>query len=199
MVLTAKFYIRDSFRLSSLYYHDNIDPVIFYNSLRQAGASSVNSPGSSVSILNFLVHGIARQEAGPQRATWYLMWGILLTADHRGRAVWGMDCLKHWDRGFEFHLWHGCLCAFILCLCCPVCRQPPCDGLIPRPRSPTDCVKDQKTEKAVKVQPTKWCRAIDEWMDGWVDWSVAGWVGVDWWVGGWVDGFMDRQTHRQDR
>jgi hypothetical protein len=32
------------------------------------------------------------------------------------------------------------LCAFILCLCCFVCRWQPCDGLIPRPRSPTDCV-----------------------------------------------------------
>jgi hypothetical protein len=28
---------------------------------------------------------------------------------------------------------HGRLSAFILCLCCP------CDGLIPRLRSPTDC------------------------------------------------------------
>jgi hypothetical protein len=30
--------------------------------------------------------------------------------------------LKHWDRGFESHLRHGCLCAFTLCLCSPVCR-----------------------------------------------------------------------------
>jgi hypothetical protein len=28
--------------------------------------------------------------------------------------------LEHWDRGFESHLRHGCLCAFILCLCCPM-------------------------------------------------------------------------------
>jgi hypothetical protein len=28
--------------------------------------------------------------------------------------------------------------AFILCLCCSVCRKRPCDGLIHRPRSPTD-------------------------------------------------------------
>jgi hypothetical protein len=26
---------------------------------------------------------------------------------------------------------HGCLCGFILCLCCSVCRYRPCDGLIP--------------------------------------------------------------------
>jgi hypothetical protein len=46
-------------------------------------------------------------------------------ADHSGRrAVWGMNCLrplKHWECGFESHLRHGCMCAFFLCLCCPVC------------------------------------------------------------------------------
>jgi hypothetical protein len=34
------------------------------------------------------------------------------------------------------------VCALILCLCCSVCRQRPCDGLIPRPRSPTNCLYD---------------------------------------------------------
>jgi hypothetical protein len=48
--------------------------------------------------------------------------------------------LQHLDRGFESHLRHGCLCAFILCLCCSVYRYRLCDRLIPRPRSPTDCV-----------------------------------------------------------
>jgi hypothetical protein len=41
--------------------------------------------------------------------------------DHSGGAVWGMYCLhplEHWDRGLECNLWH----AFILCLCCIVCR-----------------------------------------------------------------------------
>jgi hypothetical protein len=44
-----------------------------------------------------------------------------------GRSQWlhgqSMNCLrplKRCDRGFESHLRHGCLCAFILCLCCPV-------------------------------------------------------------------------------
>jgi hypothetical protein len=46
-------------------------------------------------------------------------------ADHSGRAILGMNCLhslKHWDRGFKSHSSHGCLCARLLCLCCPVCR-----------------------------------------------------------------------------
>jgi hypothetical protein len=46
-----------------------------------------------------------------------------LAADHSGRAVSGMNCLrplKYWDRGFESHLRHGCLCTFIPCVCCPV-------------------------------------------------------------------------------
>jgi hypothetical protein len=76
-------------------------------------------------------------------------------ADHSSCAVQGINCLrqpKHWDRGFEAHLRHGCLFAFILCLFCPVCRQRPYDGLILRPRSPTDYVKDQETEKAAKAQ-----------------------------------------------
>jgi hypothetical protein len=46
-------------------------------------------------------------------------------ADHSGRAVHGMNCLRpleHWNRVFETHSRHSCLCAFILRLCCPVRR-----------------------------------------------------------------------------
>jgi hypothetical protein len=46
------------------------------------------------------------------------------------------DSHERWDRGFKSHSRHGCLCAFILCLLCSVCRQRPCGGLIPRLRSP---------------------------------------------------------------
>jgi hypothetical protein len=45
------------------------------------------------------------------------------SADHSGRAFWGMNCLRsleRWDRGFESRLRHRSLCAFILCLCCCV-------------------------------------------------------------------------------
>jgi hypothetical protein len=40
-------------------------------------------------------------------------------ADQSGRAVEGMKCLRpleHWDRGFESHSRHECLCTFILCV-----------------------------------------------------------------------------------
>jgi hypothetical protein len=49
----------------------------------------------------------------------------LVRAVHSGRAVCGMNFLrplKHWDRGFESHLRHGCPFAFIPYLCSPVCR-----------------------------------------------------------------------------
>jgi hypothetical protein len=34
----------------------------------------------------------------------------------------GVRPLEHWGRGSESYSRHGCLCAFILCLCCFVCR-----------------------------------------------------------------------------
>jgi hypothetical protein len=63
-----------------------------------------------------------------QPTYWLLMcWcATCAWAGHSGRAVWGMNCprsLEHWNRGFEPHSRHGCLCAFILCLCCSVCSS----------------------------------------------------------------------------
>jgi hypothetical protein len=49
-----------------------------------------------------------------------------------------------------------CVCLF----CYPVCRQRPCDSLIPRPRSPTVCVKRPRNWKSGQG-PAKGCRAID--------------------------------------
>jgi hypothetical protein len=52
----------------------------------------------------------------------YFRWNVV-TAGHSSCAVLDKNCLRpleHWDRGFESHSRHGCLSAFILCMCCPV-------------------------------------------------------------------------------
>jgi hypothetical protein len=71
----------------------------------------------------------------------------------------------HWDRGFEPHYTHGCLCAFILFLCCSVRRQRLCDRLIPRTRSPTDCAWIKKLKSS---EVHKGCTSIDRHI-----WSTA--------------------------
>jgi hypothetical protein len=63
--------------------------------------------------------------------------------------------LKHWGRRFESYSRHGWLCVFIPCLCSPVCRQPPCDVLIPRPRSATDVVQREAKAQQKAVEPYK--------------------------------------------
>jgi hypothetical protein len=35
------------------------------------------------------------------------------------------------------------VCLRLFCVCFVLCRWQPCDGLIPRPRSPTDCLRLQ--------------------------------------------------------
>jgi hypothetical protein len=52
------------------------------------------------------------------------------------------------------------------------------DGLIPRPNSPADCVKDQETEEATKVQHRAVGGWMDGWMDGWIDWNGLDWIGL---------------------
>jgi hypothetical protein len=45
--------------------------------------------------------------------------------DHGGRAVQGMNCLRsleRWDRGFESHSRHGCLCMRLFCVFVVLCR-----------------------------------------------------------------------------
>jgi hypothetical protein len=44
------------------------------------------------------------------------------------------------------------MCVRLLCFCFPVWRWRPCDGLISSPRSPTNSVEDQGTQKTNNVQ-----------------------------------------------
>jgi hypothetical protein len=73
---------------------------------------------------------------------------------HRSRWPRGLRSLQHWDRGFESHSRHECLCEFILCLCCSLCRLRPCVGLITRLRSPTVCAK-KNTKLKKRPRPNK--------------------------------------------
>jgi hypothetical protein len=44
--------------------------------------------------------------------------------DHSGRAVYGMNCLRsleRWERGFECHSKHGCLCVRLFYVCIVLC------------------------------------------------------------------------------
>jgi hypothetical protein len=48
-----------------------------------------------------------------KKGGWEMFLTKRATAGHSGRAVWGMTSLRpleHWDRGFESHLIHRCLC-----------------------------------------------------------------------------------------
>jgi hypothetical protein len=45
------------------------------------------------------------------------------------------------------------VCTFFLCLCCPVCRQQPCNGLITLPSTPDNCIKkDCETEGEARAE-----------------------------------------------
>jgi hypothetical protein len=59
-----------------------------------------------------------------------------ITVAALSKALKYLRSLESWDRGFESHLRHGCLYAFILCLCRPVFAG---SGLL--------TVKGQETEK----------------------------------------------------
>jgi hypothetical protein len=55
--------------------------------------------------------------------------------------------------------WGMDVCVRLFCVCA-VCKWRPCDGLTPRPRSPTDYVKRARNWK-IGQSPTKGCRTID--------------------------------------
>jgi hypothetical protein len=90
---------------------------------------------------------------------------ISVFADHRGRAVRGMNCprpLEHWNCGFESHSRHGCLCAFILfvlsCAGSDLAKGwSPVQGVLPTVSNITKLKSGQG--------PTKDCGAIDIWTD----------------------------------
>jgi hypothetical protein len=89
-----------------------------------------------------------------------IKWRLL---GYLGRSEWtrGLRLLQRWDRGFESHSRYGCLCAFILCMCCCVCRQRPSDWLITSPRSPPVCVNRDYEIEEVRAQQ----RAVEQLMN----------------------------------
>jgi hypothetical protein len=81
--------------------------------------------------------------------------------------AWAVSPLKHWVRGFESHLRHGCLLwGFILCLCCSLCRYLSCDGLIPV-QGVLPTVYRLRNWKAVTVQ-----RAVEPYIDSNMSWVM---------------------------
>jgi hypothetical protein len=89
-------------------------------------------------------------------------------ADHSGRVVYSMNCLRsleRWDRGFESHSRHGCLCAFILCV-----GRGLATGWSPSKESYRLCIglRNWKTGHG----PTEGRRAVDECMN---DMGRAAW------------------------
>jgi hypothetical protein len=76
--------------------------------------------------------------------------------------------LKDWDGGFEPQLRHGCLCAFILCLCCPVCRVAALRRADPPSNESYRLCKSSRNCKAAKVQQRAVERLVNEWMNEWM-------------------------------
>jgi hypothetical protein len=128
--------------------------------------------------LRHLVHPIASHYtdcAIPARCTMYvslnLMWSFQhkrITNFHTGRSMClpiTVAALNHWDRGFESHMRHGCLCAFILCFCAVLCVQV---AALRRADPPSKKFRSRNWKSG--QGPKKGCRAIDryEWMHkGW--------------------------------
>jgi hypothetical protein len=104
---------------------------------------------------------------------WFRMWlnsiriYVSVTADHGGRAVWGMNCLRsleRLDRVFESHSKHGCLCVRLFCVFVVVCSS---SALATGGHSSNDsyrlCKKGLRNWRRGQG-PTNGCRIIDEWI-----------------------------------
>jgi hypothetical protein len=91
-------------------------------------------------------------------------------ADQSGRSVWGMNCLRsleHYDRRFESHSRHGCLCVcvysvFVLsCVSVTVLQRADHSSK----ESYRLCTKDCGSEKEAKVQQRAAEPLMKEWMN----------------------------------
>jgi hypothetical protein len=54
---------------------------------------------------------------------WLFNYFMTVSADHGGRSVYGMNCLRQlkcWGRGFEFHSRMD-VCVCLLCVCVVLC------------------------------------------------------------------------------
>jgi hypothetical protein len=103
------------------------------------------------------------QESVPKTTagSWFQNWMVLFTKEYFPISVY-VNCRSQWPHGQRHELssltqtlWSWVriplkawmtMCTFILCLC----RQQPCNGLIPHSRSPTACVKNKKEIKKLK-------------------------------------------------
>jgi hypothetical protein len=73
------------------------------------------------------------------------------------------------DRGFVAHSRDGCLCAFILCLCCSVCRYTPLRGADHASKESYGLCIGSKNRKGGQG-PAKDCRVIISWCNKMLHW-----------------------------
>jgi hypothetical protein len=84
----------------------------------------------------------------------YFTSGKCPSTDHNGHAVKLINCLlplEHWDRGFESHQGMD-VCVPLFGVCVASVYLEAVRRADPHPRSPTDCVQHQETEKRAKGQ-----------------------------------------------
>jgi hypothetical protein len=75
---------------------------------------------------------------------------------------------RSWVR-IALRTWMFGVYVFILCLCCSVFRQRPCEELITRPRSPTVCKNDHETERRGQDPRGLYSQWKINSVRGWVD------------------------------
>jgi hypothetical protein len=89
-----------------------------------------------------------------------------------------MNCLRsleHWDRGFESHSRHGCLCVRLFCVCVVLCvGSGLATGWSPSKESFRLCKNDYETEEEARAQKRSVEPLMNEWMNEWIstDWKT---------------------------